>query len=170
MAEFNPRKISDDAYKGLGNSIDKFGLMIPIVWNKRTGNIVGGHQRYKYLVESGEMETDVVVVDLDGNEEVALNITLNNPNIRGKFTAEVVKLLKLSEAQIGSLFNDIRLDVLFRKLNFPETNPEQGGGGGGEGGGQPAAVITCPKCQSRWIMSSKKVLVNTVGEKKEGAK
>jgi hypothetical protein len=165
LSDYNPREISDGAFKGLGASIDKFGLLVPIVYNKRSGRIVSGHQRYRRLVEAGERESDVVVVDLDGNEEIALNITLNNPHVRGKFTADVVKLLKLSEAQIGSLFGEIRLDALFKSLNFPENRQGSGSGGGGDGGTQPTAVITCPKCRSKWMMSSGKVLLNAAGGK-----
>ena len=64
-AEFNPRTISDEAFDGLKMSVDVFGMLVPIVWNKRTGRIVGGHQRYRALQDAGEVETDVTVVDLD---------------------------------------------------------------------------------------------------------
>ena len=45
--------------------MQEFGYVEPIVWNKRTGNIVGGHQRYKILIDMGMQEVDCVVVDLD---------------------------------------------------------------------------------------------------------
>lgn len=187
LAEYNPRKISDDAFNGLGASLNKFGLMVPIVWNKKTGNIVGGHQRYKHLVEMGELETEVVVVELDGNEEVALNITLNNPNIRGKFTSEVTRLLKICEAQIGSVFNDIKLNEMFKKLDFDDEKPKEPKkkkerdpdqppedptppdthGGDGDGGPDMDAVITCPKCSSQWKLKDNTVVKDTTkGEPK----
>src|ERR1039457_1856925 len=92
-ATYNPRTISDRAMGGLTNSMERFGVVQPIVWNKRTGNIVGGHQRYKVLVEKGEKEVDVVVVDVDEKEELALNITLNNPEIQGEFDKHTQDLL-----------------------------------------------------------------------------
>jgi len=176
MAEYNPRKISDDAFEGLGESINKFGLLIPIVWNKRTGNIVGGHQRYKHLVETGETETEVVVVDLDGNEEVALNITLNNPNIRGKFTSDVTRLLKLCEAQIGTAFNDIKLNELFRKLDFSEDKkpkekdddgvpPESHEPPNETNDNMMDAIITCPKCKSQWKLKDNSVVLDNTKKK-----
>ena len=182
MAEYNPRKISDDAFEGLGASINKFGLMIPIVWNKRTGNIVGGHQRYKHLLEMGETETEVVVVDLDGNEEVALNITLNNPNIRGKFTSDVTRLLKLCEAQIGTIFNEIKLNELFKKMKFDDegTTPKPKDGNSGEpkneepptppdvgSDGSMDAVIACPKCNSKWKLKDNSIVLDTTKGKPE---
>jgi len=49
----------------------------PVVWNKQTGNVVGGHQRLKVLLEMGQTEIDCVVVDLESQREKALNIALN---------------------------------------------------------------------------------------------
>lgn len=173
MAEYNPRKISDDAFGGLGASLNKFGLMVPIVWNKRTGNIVGGHQRYKHLIERGETETDVVVVDLDGNEEVALNITLNNPNIRGQFTSDVTRLLKICEAQVGSIFNDIKLNELFKRMDFEEEKEKKPREKDNkkddshipenikEDGVVLDAIITCPKCSSKWKLKDNTVMLDT---------
>jgi len=64
LAAYNPRK-------------DLQSYVEPIVWNERTGNIVGGHQRYKVLLDMGMSEVDCVVVDLDETKEKALNIALN---------------------------------------------------------------------------------------------
>jgi ParB-like chromosome segregation protein Spo0J len=47
------------------------------VWNERTGNLIGGHQRLKVLKERGDGEVEVSVVDLDKTKEKALNLALN---------------------------------------------------------------------------------------------
>ena len=52
-APYNPRQISEEALAGLGTSVDRFGLVEPVVWNRRTGNVVGGHQRLKVLQARG---------------------------------------------------------------------------------------------------------------------
>ena len=55
-ADYNPRKDlapGDKQYDKLARSIETFGYVEPIVWNRTTGNIVGGHQRLKVLVEQG---------------------------------------------------------------------------------------------------------------------
>jgi hypothetical protein len=116
-ANYNPRKISDRALQGLQSSIERFGMVEPIVWNQRTGNIVGGHQRLKVLKDKGVEETDVVVVDFDSNEEVALNVTLNNPSIQGEYTQEVGGLLKSLEGQLGDAFGSLRMDDLKKSLS-----------------------------------------------------
>jgi DNA modification methylase len=92
-------------------------MVQPIVWNKRTGNVVGGHQRLKVLIEKGLTEIDVVVIDLDDNDEVALNVTLNNPTIQGEFTKETGGLLKSLEGQLGDAFKEMRLDDLRDSLS-----------------------------------------------------
>src|SRR5574341_906784 len=79
-APYNPRldlKPGDLAYEKLKRSITEFGFVEPLVWNKRTGHLVGGHQRFKILVARGVKEVDVSVVDLPLHREKALNIALN---------------------------------------------------------------------------------------------
>ena len=51
--------------------------MEPVIWNRQTGNVVGGHQRLKVLLDMGQTEIDCVVVDLDLSHEKALNIARN---------------------------------------------------------------------------------------------
>ncbi|WP_311080943.1 ParB N-terminal domain-containing protein [Paenibacillus polymyxa] len=80
-AAYNPRvdlQPGDPEYEKLKASIESFGYVEPIVWNERTGNMVGGHQRYKIMVnELGHTELTVSVVDLDDQQEKLLNLALN---------------------------------------------------------------------------------------------
>ena len=57
--------------------MSEFGYVELIIWNNRTGHVVGGHQRLKILQETGQQEIECVVVDLDIDKEKALNIALN---------------------------------------------------------------------------------------------
>ena len=79
-ATYNPRvdlKPGDKEYEKLKRSINEFGYVEPVIWNRQTGNVVGGHQRLKVLLDLGHTEVDCVVVDLDIQREKALNIALN---------------------------------------------------------------------------------------------
>ncbi|MCD7810555.1 MAG: ParB N-terminal domain-containing protein [Ruminococcus sp.] len=79
-ATYNPRIDlipGDSEYENLRRSIKIYGMLIPIVWNKNTGRVVGGHQRLTVLENEGETEVDVSVVNLDETQEKQLNIALN---------------------------------------------------------------------------------------------
>lgn len=79
-AAYNPRKDlqpGDAEYEKLKRSILEFGYVEPVIWNKRTGIVVGGHQRLKVMKDLGYTEVDCVIVDLDESKEKALNIALN---------------------------------------------------------------------------------------------
>ncbi len=91
LAPYNPRKISKKEFEKLKRSITEFGYVEPLVWNRRTGNVVGGNQRLKVLKELGIGETYVVEVDLSLEEEKALNIALNK--ISGEWDFESLEEL-----------------------------------------------------------------------------
>ena len=85
-ADYNPRKDlkpGDPEYEKLKRSIEQFGYVEPVIWNEKTGRVVGGHQRLKVLTDMGITEVDVVVVDMDTEKEKALNIALNRSAANG---------------------------------------------------------------------------------------
>ena len=121
-ADVNPRTISDAAFVGLMQSIERFGMVEPIVWNERTQRIVGGHQRRRALLEQGIEEMEVVVVDISKEEEMALNITLNNPEIEGMWdTAALVPLLDGMDSQ---LMESLNIDALETELLKDDNDGE----------------------------------------------
>lgn len=90
-APYNPRTISDAALAGLTASMKRFGVVEPIIWNRRTGFVVGGHQRLAVLRNEGVERVQVVAVDLEEKEERQLNIALNN--LSGEWNWESLKTL-----------------------------------------------------------------------------
>ena len=93
-ADYNPRKDlkpGDPEYEKLKRSIEQFGYVEPVIWNEKTGRVVGGHQRLKVLTDMGITEVDVVVVDMDTEKEKALNIALNK--ISGEWDTEKLALV-----------------------------------------------------------------------------
>lgn len=108
-APYNPRKDlkSDDReYRQLVRSIEEFGFVEPLVWNRRTGNLVGGHQRFKVLLAQGAQQVEVSVVDLPIAKEKALNIALNK--ISGEWDKD--KLAELLDEL--SQTTEIELDAM----------------------------------------------------------
>jgi len=76
-APYNPRQSTAKQEKQLKASLEKFGVVEPIIFNKRTGYIVGGHFRVRELKKLGYKEIECVIVDLDEEDEKELNIRLN---------------------------------------------------------------------------------------------
>ncbi len=116
-ADYNPRKDlapGDKQYEKLTRSIETFGYVEPIVWNRTTGNIVGGHQRLKVLVQKGYTEVQVVEVELNEQEERILNVSLNKISGRWdneKLTAILDELKEQGEMALTG-FDDWELDAL----------------------------------------------------------
>ena len=97
-APYNPRIMDEKAKKRLKKNIAKHGLVAALTWNKRTGNLVGGHQRLEQLdalEKSKDYDLTVCVVDVDEREEAALNVQLNNPSMQGEWDLD--KLANMTE-------------------------------------------------------------------------
>lgn len=80
ISKYNPRKDlkpQDPEYQKIKRSLDKWGLIEPLILNIRNNTLVGGHQRIKILKARGDIEVEVSIVDLDDQNEQALNIALN---------------------------------------------------------------------------------------------
>ena len=124
-ADYNPRKDlkpGDAEYEKLKRSIEQFGYVEPVIWNKTTGFVVGGHQRLKVLLDMGITEMECVVVEMDAEKEKALNIALNK--ISGEWDKDKLALLiadlqgadfdvsltGFEPAEIDSLFKDAQQD------------------------------------------------------------
>ena len=105
-AAYNPRKDlqpEDAEYQKLRRSIEEFGYVEPIIWNERTGTVVGGHQRLKVLVEQGAEEIECVAVDLEEKDEKILNVLLNKVKGRwdiGKLTDLLQELEETGDLEL----------------------------------------------------------------------
>lgn len=124
-ADYNPRKDlqpGDSEYEKIKRSLEEFGYVDPVIWNKTTGRVVGGHQRLKVLASMGRTEVECVVVELDEEKEKALNVALNK--ISGDWDKEKlavlmtdldaadfdVSLTGFDAAEIDDLFKDTLRD------------------------------------------------------------
>jgi len=123
---YNPRKDlqpGDAEYEKLKKSITEFDMVEPLVWNKRSGNLVGGHQRLKILKELDYSEVEVSVVDLPEAKEKALNLALNK--ISGEWDLPALKDL-LEELDTGDFDMEItgfdlkEIEDLMTQFHVPE--------------------------------------------------
>lgn len=121
-AEYNPRRDlqpEDAEYEKLRRSIEEFGYIEPIIWNERSGNAVGGHQRLKVLLEKGVEDIEAVVVDLDDKDEKILNVLLNKVKGRWDIGKLADLLQQLDEAGAMELtgFEDWELQSLLMQYD-----------------------------------------------------
>ena len=151
-ADYNPRRISDRAMKGLRASLERFGELGGIVYNKRTGSLVGGHQRVKALAAMGIDDAEVRVVDLPVAEEKAANLALNHPGIGGEWDdALLAVVLDEVKRDLPTAFEELQLDDIIGS----SAPADFGGTESGEAGDSQTEEINvddfdlgckCPRC------------------------
>jgi ParB-like chromosome segregation protein Spo0J len=108
-AHYNPRKKltpEDETFQQIKRSIEEFGMIQPLVFNERTGNIVGGHQRWEVLKHLGYELVPVSIVELSEDREKVLNLSLNKisgewvegglENLIAEINAENEELLQIT--------------------------------------------------------------------------
>lgn len=142
-APYNPRidlQPGDADYDKLAKSLEEFDLVEPLVWNEKTGNLVGGHQRLKIMEARGDQTATVSVVNLTAAKEKALNLALNK--IGGDWDLPKLSTLlaelevKLPDIEVTGFDNkEIRkLTAQFSQSMLPK--------GAGEGGDGDSVVLT----------------------------
>ena len=111
-APYNPREISNEALSGLRHSLEKFGYVDLMVVNKRNMRVISGHQRYKILQAEGVETVTAILVDVDEIQEQAMNVTLNNQEIAGYWTAALIPLLERLRNEAADDYLNLRLKNL----------------------------------------------------------
>jgi hypothetical protein len=151
----NPRKISDKAAGGLANSLDRFGDLSGIVWNKRTGELVCGHQRMQQIrAKWGDRPIEAVdaahslfgiridaahffpvrVVDWSKAMQRAANVAANSQKIAGEYTDDVSAYILEVQAALEAEAPGTLADTLLLELLELEAAAAEGEGGGAGGG------------------------------------
>jgi hypothetical protein len=126
-SEYNPRKHTKEQANQLKDSIQRFGLVDPIICNSapsRKDVVVGGHFRLEIAKELKMTEVPVVYVNIsDIEKEKELNVRLNKNT--GEFDFEKLKLLNFDMLlDIG--FDQKQLDDIWNiNLNQKEFDVEK---------------------------------------------
>ena len=121
-AVYNPRRLTPDAKKQIKASIEKFGMVDPIIVNinpARLNTVVGGHQRLKVLRELGWKKVPCVEVNLSEADEKELNLRLNRNvaewdyvMLRDQFDLSFLSDLGFNAQEMGTVESDFE-----KKLN-----------------------------------------------------
>lgn len=114
-ADYNPRKWSTEATESLRESINKFGLVDPIIVNKAPGRlnvVIGGHFRLKVARDLGYKEIPVVYVNIpDIEREKELNLRLNKNvgawdwDLLAKFDETFLSTVGFSSEELDEIFD-----------------------------------------------------------------
>ena len=118
-ADYNPRKITDSQMDKLVKSISHYGFVEPVVINKDY-TIIGGHQRVKAYQILNKSTVPCVIVDLDKQNEKALNIALNKTG--GEFDPDMLQSL-LTELKLNDFdleLTGFNLDIILQDTNFSD--------------------------------------------------
>lgn len=131
----NPRKITKEGLAGLKESLRKFGELSGVVFNRTTGQLVGGHQRVQIFQEQNPeiimIDSDTGYFEYEGHnftyrevdwteaKEYQANLTANNPNISGIFDLQLLpEFLELAKQEEG--FELLQLEPLESLLGKKE--------------------------------------------------
>lgn len=148
-AGYNPRKITTAARSALKASLDRWGVVQEIVVNRRTGNIVGGHQRFDILREEGAKQVPVCWVDLADDEERALNVALNSSTLTGEFDDALLRAVLADIGPMDGLVDELDLGSLLEPLaDKPKTEGQDE---------TPDNVVTRVKAGDVWRLGKHRV-------------
>lgn len=119
LADYNPRimlKPGDFMYEKLRDGVEKYGLVVPVIWNRKTNRVVSGHQRLNILKDAGQEEVDVSVVELDEMAEKQLVIALNK--IEGGWDEEKLTDIMKELSDYGEVggFTEAEIAVITRDI------------------------------------------------------
>jgi DNA modification methylase len=121
IAEYNPRKHSNEQKNKLKDSIKRFGFIDPVICNnafKRNNVLIGGHFRIEVAKELGFSSVPVVYTNIpDIEKEKELNIRLNKNT--GEFDLNL--LAEFDETFLADVgFDSEELDNIFQADENPE--------------------------------------------------
>lgn len=128
-APYNPRKISDTEKSKLKAAIKRHGFVEPVVWNKRTGHLVSGHQRISIMdtiMGSEDYTLSVSVIDVDDKREREINVLLNNTHAMGSFDMDMLKSVFDDPlvSVVGSGFSQSDMMQLFGETVFTNRSAD----------------------------------------------
>ncbi len=120
-ADYNPRKWDEQAVVGLRESIERFGLVDPLIVNganERFNVVIGGHFRLKVAKDLGYKEIPVIYVNIPNLErEKELNLRLN----RNTGEWDLKLLADFDETILADIgFTSEELDEIFHLDDIPE--------------------------------------------------
>ncbi len=128
LADYNPRKISEDNRRKVKANIKKYGMLQPIIVNKTTGNVVAGNQRLSIMDELNrdkDYTVTIAEINVSKEDEVKLNIFLNNHSAAGEYDVNILHDIFEKFPKIDPLkdagFDKVDLNFMFDGIEFEKS-------------------------------------------------
>lgn len=142
-AKYNPRSWDDLATQQLKESIQRFGLVDPIIVNgapNRQNTVIGGHFRLKVAKELGFTEVPVIYIHIpDEAKEKELNLRLNKNTgnwdfeLLSEFDESLLVDIGFSSEELDDIFDlavdepeQFDLEKELKKLDIQQINVKKG--------------------------------------------
>ncbi len=122
-ADYNPRRISDEDFQKLKNSIRTFGLTDPIIVNLKNNTIIGGHQRYDVLVDILLEEDNLAEKEYDLIEKGDIGFVFDVENLTLK-NEDYEKALNIALNKISGEWDTVKLNSLVEELKVKDFDLE----------------------------------------------
>lgn len=141
--EYNPKQMTSSEVANLQASIERFGLIDPLILNGAKGReniLIGGHQRLLICKRLDFKEIPVVYVNIDDitkEQELCLRLSKNlggwDYNLLANFDASLLKLVGFSDIQLET-FTNVEVPINEKELNLENVEVKN----------------KCPKCGYEW--------------------
>lgn len=154
----NPRNIREEAEHGLRASMERYGDLSGITFNKRSGQLISGHQRVEQLkglggvfrdgaIWVGEDRFAVRVVDWDQQTENEANVAANNPEIQGEWSSDILEFLDELKLNMNEEdFSVLRFDALDEQMRAIGMGPPKPGSTEIDPESLGGQQHECPRC------------------------
>ena len=127
-ANYNPRTISEKDLRSLVKNMSEFGHLGILIANRKTNNLISGHQRLKVAKLLKMKEIAVVWIDVSLRKEKILNIGMNK--ISGEWDMPMLKdLLEEVDNGEGDMdmtgFDEVEIEMLMTEFHQDELEEDE---------------------------------------------
>ena len=139
FAEYNPRQLTKDQHQHLKDSIQRFGLVDPILVNKhkdRKDIIIGGHQRVRVAKDLDIDKIPCIELSLTYEKERELNVRLNKNT--GEWDMDNLANMFDMEELVDWGFEENDLKIFDDEISLDDKQPKRDN------------LIECPECNFKF--------------------
>ena len=139
FAEYNPRQLTKDQHQNLKDSIQRFGLVDPILINShadRKDIIIGGHQRVRVAKDLDIDKVPCIELSLPYEKERELNVRLNKNT--GEWDMDNLANMFDMEELVDWGFDEGDLKIFDDDISLDDEKPKRD------------SLIECPECNFKF--------------------